>query len=818
MDSNAKQLAESQAALLTGSSRIKELEAELDASKNDLESLHQTHKGASERFEETRVGLEAKLITSVEASQAEISALQTALELAQEEKRSADKQASELQAAVSSYEEEVTGYNTLIQELRLSSDGLNQRLVELQGELERARQTIEELQATSTSNDATANERYTALQAEQAAAKKSAENQLRELETEVIYIKEQCSHHTSELEQAKSQLEELEAAKGKTSEAAQRIIELEGLLASHELRVNELDAELTGVKGQVQEYEQRQQDAAGALESAKKEYSASLAEYEGRLSDMTQGTSTNASRHAVLENEVSSLIVKVAALESDLEASRSSEEQLKKDLEEHLETLGRDDAQKLSEAETRVASLTQALSVAEAEGQIHQSRIAELEQSAATTESEVTQKFESQLQESESKISNLQLAFEHRSSAHAEMQEKCSKLEGRLEERNVAQVALEQQISDLQRQIEDRTRSLEQQLELKVLTVAELEETIETLKAEKTAVENKARLDVEVFKSQITTISSDQSEPSEVSEKLFVILSTDIAQLQASLEKAKADIAQRDKEIAMLKKEAKEEGGRSSIDESSLQDLYGDHERQISQMEQDYDELRIERDEIIAERDAIEAEKDAHQSRCHELEDRIKELESGHPYDPTSPVEMFDSEKAALVELQIKLRETEGKLQRTERALMRRSSSAESKASEHSRDSLIIVETVDENGQSQVREVQNIGSDAGSDTASDATADRSTLAASYSMASTTSSVAELEAAYARAEQAEREVRRLSLLVQGQPFQPSNPPTKSQGSSSPQQSQHADEHGVSILNSYPSCNSHLLVSVSPALKA
>lgn len=806
LGSSSKRLADSEAAFSTASSRIKELEVELDASKAEISSLLQAHKEASERFEEIRAGLETKLMTSVETSQSEIATLQAALHQAEMAKADADQELSKLQAAVSSHEEEVAGYTTLIQELRDSSDGLNQRVGELQAELEQAKQTLVELEATNASSEAAAEEKYTRLHAEEAAAKASAEAQVRELETQIIYIKEQCSHHTSELEQAKLQLEELGAAQGKAAEAAQRITELEDLLSSRESRVNELEAELGDIKERVQDYERRQQEATDALEVAKKEYAASLAEYDGRLSDMTLGASTNASRHAALENEVSSLTAKVAALEGDLEASKLSEEQLKKDLEEHIEALGRDDVQKLNEAESRVASLSQSLAMAEEENQTYQSRIVELEQSVATTESEVTKRFELQLQDAETKITNLQLAFEHKSSAHAEAQEKCSKLESNLEEKTAAQIALEQQLSELQKQFDDKMRSLEQQLGLKVLSVTELEEIIETLKTEKAAVEKRARLDVEELRSQMAAIS-EQSESTE---------------LQTALDKAKADIVQRDKEIAMLKKEAKEEGRRSSIDESSLQDLYAEHERQISQMEQDYDDLRIERDEIIAERDAIEAEKDAHQARCHDLEHRIKELESKHGYSMTSPVEMTDQERATLVELQIKLRETEQKLQKTERALVRRSNSAESNVSERSRDSLIIVETVDEKGNSEVREVRNIGSDAGSDTASDVTADRSTLAASYSLASTTSSVAELEAANARAEQAEREVRRLSLLLQS--HQPSSSSVKSQGSSSSQQSQqspHVDEHGslfrrLSRHDSKSSHSSHSSMSIAAAL--
>jgi hypothetical protein len=242
-----------------------------------------------------------------------------------------------------------------------------------------------------------------------------------------------------------------------------------------------------------------------------------------------------------------------------------------------------------------------------------------------------------------------------------------------------------------------------------------------------------------------------------------------------ALEKAKAEVSQRQLRIEAMEKEAREQG--PSEDESHLQDLYAEHERQISQMEQDYDELRIERDEIIAERDNAIDQAHAHESRIHELEEKVHDLET-HDFHMSSsfssllissPVDMSDPH-ATVAELQARLRESEEKRQQAERVLFRRSYSGDSEAdaSDQSRDSIIIVDSVDEHGNSEVHEVHKIGSDGGSDTASERTADHSTMAPSISMASTTTSQAEAEAEMARADQAEHEARRSTFPSLGTP--------------------------------------------------
>jgi hypothetical protein len=185
-------------------------------------------------------------------------------------------------------------------------------------------------------------------------------------------------------------------------------------------------------------------------------------------------------------------------------------------------------------------------------------------------------------------------------------------------------------------------------------------------------------------------------------------------------------------------------------------------------MEQDYDELRIERDGIIAERDDVIEERDSHHCRIEDLEKRIKDLEGSQKSDATSyvssPIDINGpGGSESIAELQARLQESERRRAAAERALLDRSYSNDSEASERSRDSVIIVESVDEHGNLEVHEVQKIGSDIDSDGGSDHTADHSTMAASISMASTTSSVAEREAVAARAEQTGMELgRRRSL--------------------------------------------------------
>jgi hypothetical protein len=250
-----------------------------------------------------------------------------------------------------------------------------------------------------------------------------------------------------------------------------------------------------------------------------------------------------------------------------------------------------------------------------------------------------------------------------------------------------------------------------------------------------------------------------------------------LLQLELALEKAKAEVSQRQLRIEAMEKEAKEQGSKPSVDESHLQDLYAEHERQISQMEQDYDELRIERDEIIVERDNAIDQAHAHESRIHELEEKVHDLEthdlhmssSFSSLSISSPVDMTDPH-AAVAEIQARLRDSEEKRQQAEHMLFRRSYSGDSEvdASDQSHDSLIIVDSVDEHGNSEVHEVHKIGSDGGSDTASEGTADHSTMAPSISMASTTTSQAEAEAEKALADQAEQEARRTTFPSSGTP--------------------------------------------------
>ncbi|KAG9055533.1 hypothetical protein FS842_001927 [Serendipita sp. 407] len=450
-------------------------------------------------------------------------------------------------------------------------------------------------------------------------------------------------------------------------------------------------------------------------------------------------------------------------------------------LQETHSQLVKSSADSLSSLEARLAGVTEAARVESADLQL---KLSSLQEEKVTVEGLVSQlrgeveQLElsgqasktriKELEDSRSETSTLLMGLreelsarttefeELKANAQTTSEQTVLDLQQQLEEKSTECAVVTEKVDVLQKQVEEKTTSLEQ-LELKVMIITELEEQVEQLMSEKNIISSQTAKEKEELHSKISALNA-QCEQGQAQQ----------AELQVALTKASTEATQRQSKIEALEKEAREVGGRSSIDESSLQDLYAEHERQITQMEQDYDELRIERDEIIDERDKAVDERDSHQSRCRELEKRITELEN--PSSPSSPFIMSPTDmtdQATIADLQARLRFAEERLRKSESAMMKRTHSGESRASHRSRDSMIIVESVDEMGRSEVRAVKRIDSDAGSDTdtASDHTADTSAMAASISMASTTSSVAELEAAKARAEQAEREVRRLNSLLQ-----------------------------------------------------
>ncbi|KAG8782213.1 hypothetical protein FRC15_007302 [Serendipita sp. 397] len=660
-DIQTKELLECRGSLSSTQSRLQECELALSSTRAELEHLQETHSQLVKSSADSLSSLEARLATVTEAARVESADLQLKLSSLQEEKVTVEGLVSQLRGEVEQLELSGQASKTRIKELEDSRSETSTLLMGLREELSARTTEFEELKAVSSSNEEAARTRLAELKAQETATRAAAEVRIKELDTQIIVIKEECSHHTSELSQAKAALEEMDVLRIRLSEGTERIKELEESLAAGEAQLSSLGQKFAESQANIQDHEKRQVDDETALEQLKKDHCNAIAEYEGRLSDLTTGATTNASHQAGLENEVSSLKSKVAALESDLSTN------------------------------------------------------------AQTT--------------SEQTVLDLQQQLEEKSAECAVVTEK---------------------VDVLQKQVEEKTTSLEQ-LELKVMIITELEEQVEQLMSEKNIISSQTAKEKEDLHSKISALNA-QCEQGQAQQ----------AELQVALTKASTEATQRQSKIEALEKEAREVGGRSSIDESSLQDLYAEHERQITQMEQDYDELRIERDEIIDERDKAVDERDSHQSRCRELEKRITELEN--PSSPSSPFIMSPTDmtdQATIADLQARLRFAEERLRKSESAMMKRTHSGESRASHRSRDSMIIVESVDEMGRSEVRAVKRIDSDAGSDTdtASDHTADTSAMAASISMASTTSSVAELEAAKARAEQAEREVRRLNSLLQ-----------------------------------------------------
>ncbi|KAG8834218.1 hypothetical protein FRC17_009364 [Serendipita sp. 399] len=760
-ESRTKELLECRNSLSSTQVKLQECEAALSSTRIELEHLQETHSQLVKSSADNLSSLEARLAAATEAAHAESLTLRQQLSTLQGEKSAMEFLISQLRGQLEQLELSGQTSKTRIRELEDSYSETSNLLTDLRSELSIKANEFEELKSTSLSKEEAARTRFAELEAQESTARVAAEDRIKELDTQIIVIKEACSHHTSELSQANAALEEMDALRDRLSEGTERIKELEESLSTSQERLNSLDGKLAEAQASIRDHEQRQHDDARAIEQLNKEHSNAIAEYEGRLSDLTTGATTNASRQAAMENEVSSLKSKVTALESDLSTARSLEEQARKEFEEESASLKDLYQKQLEDGESRVQTLTEQLDASEAARESLKGRLAELEQAINSTETQsdaLQIHIKASLEEAEVKVKELQSQLEESKGAQTASEQTVVSLQGQLDEKSAACVSAEEKCDELQKLLDEKTISLEQ-LELKVINITELEEQVERLTAEKEAISTQLVEEKEDLQSKISalTVQCDQSKARQ-------------AELQSSLDKSTAESAQRQAKIETLEKEAKETGGRSSIDESSMQDLYAEHERQISQMEEDYDELRIERDAVIEERDKAIDERDLHQTRCKDLEKKIVELERGSSSSPsyvTSPTEMTD--QASVADLQAKLRLAEERLRKTERALRKRTLSGDSEASDRSRDSIIIVESVDEHGRSEVREVRKIDSDAGSDTdtASDHTADNSTMAASISVASTSSSVAELEATKARAEQAEKEVRRLSLLLQGQ---------------------------------------------------
>lgn len=467
LESTIALLSEANEKLASSESRLKELDAALASARSEIVGLETTRIEASAISSSNIAHLEARLATAIKGGEDRIASLQAEIDGILVERNQARSDISSLQACISEHEGDKEQRGQKISELESNSIILAQRISALESELESSKTQYHELVQSSTSNEAASNAKLTALREETTADAQKAATRIAQLEAEIIIITERCTHHTAELTEAQASVKELESTRTTLVETTERITDLEDQLLEAEGRAGGFDAQLSEAQDKIHEYEARQLTHSDVIESLKKEHISALAEYEGRLSEMTSGAVTNASRHAALENEVSALINKVSGLDGDLSSARSENEvlvtrfatvdsdlasvktendglkaklsalnddltaaktqsdSLKADFEERSKVAEDAHASALAAADARTKELEERLNAAEEAQKLLEKQLADAEQSTSTTQLQSTEShilLETSLKEAEEKCTALQNDVEEKSALLGELE------------------------------------------------------------------------------------------------------------------------------------------------------------------------------------------------------------------------------------------------------------------------------------------------------------------------------------------------------------------------------------------------------------
>jgi chromosome segregation ATPase len=472
LESTARSLSESNENLSLSESKLQELDKALEAARSEYAVLETAMATASATSSMAIAELEVKLETVIREGDERGTSLRTKIDTLVDDRDHARNLVSALESRITEYGTEKEERERKVAELEATSFTLSRRISDLEAELSSSKAHHDELMSTSTSNEVAANAKMAALQEQAAAAALVAESRITELDAEIIVIRERCMHHISELTEAQASVKELETIKATLSETNERVTELEDQLLEAEGRAGGFDAQLCEAQVKIQEYERLQASHSQAVELLKKEHASALAEYEGRLSEMTSGATTNASRHASLENEVAALTAKLSSLDSDLAAARTEKDTIRINFEQQSKLAENSHISALAGAEERAKELGEKLNAMEEARKLLEIQLVNVERSASTSQSRSTEaqtRLETTLQETEVKLSLLQ---------------------GDLEEKN----------------------ALLEQLELRVVTVTELETQLEELKREHETSTAKSCNERNELKSQVASLSIQVSD------------------------------------------------------------------------------------------------------------------------------------------------------------------------------------------------------------------------------------------------------------------------------------------------------------------
>jgi chromosome segregation ATPase len=433
IEADGIKLQESHDELANCKNTLRERDSEVVSLQSQLSAIQTSMEDALAKSAASIEDLQKKMELDASESHSRVTALQQDLGAVCSERDKVKENVSSLELRIQEYEHELQQKNFKISELDAQSSTLTERISLLDAELMAYKHQLEELRASSAASESALNQQLDDLRSKASTDTAEAERQRNELETQILVIREQCRLHTSELLETKGLLEEAEASKAELASASQRTSELEISLQEREARVEELANELAGVRDAVQGYEQRQATDADALEQLKHDHAKVIAEYEGRLSEMTNGANANASRHAALENEVSSLTGRLSTVESELSSIREEKDAMQKSHEQELNSLKVEQEAHSMNQESQIKSLTDQLAASEETCSQLRSRLTDAEWSVVEEKShanEASSRSDASLDEALQKVANLEAELEGKTTSLEEMEQKLATLVG----------------------------------------------------------------------------------------------------------------------------------------------------------------------------------------------------------------------------------------------------------------------------------------------------------------------------------------------------------------------------------------------------
>jgi len=472
LESTTKSLSDTNEKLALSESKFNDVENALAIARNELATLESKAAEASTTASRNISELRLKLDTTIKEGDERALSLRIEIDTMLNERDHLRSQVSTLESRITEYGTEREEHNRKVSDLEVTASVLSQRVSELEAELSSSKTRYDELLTSSSANEAASNAKLAALQEQAAAAAHSAEKRIAELDTEIVLIRERCTHHISELTEARASMKELEVVKATLARKDERVIELEDQLLEAEGRAGGFDAQLSEAQEKIREYERLQLSHSEEMDLLKKEQASGLAEYEGRLSEMNSAAAANASRQAALENEVATLTAKVSSLNDDLTAAKTEDDTTRRTFEQQSEYAQGSLVSALAAAVSRSKDLEELLDAAEETRKLLEKQLADDKRSASVTQSQSTE------------------------------------LQARLE---TSLRMAEDNLGTLQNDLEEKNALLEQ-LELRVLTVTDLESQLEQLKKQYDIFTAKAANEKDELQAKVASLNVQVSD------------------------------------------------------------------------------------------------------------------------------------------------------------------------------------------------------------------------------------------------------------------------------------------------------------------